>query len=175
MLVTRDGGRVRVLRLLDWPRTCDEDIHQSPGALLLLADTGEPRRQSGAHRLAGSDSFYCGTWEFGYRFRRIARPGLEHTRTGCASEEDTNAGFTGISGMGGTLVRALATDSHGNLGGTTFTFELSSRGLTGSTGCFARSLPRPAWRWGVNSTSQVLNRKKAKNTSSNSPGFAVKF
>src|SRR6202140_5472287 len=46
---------------------------------------------------------------------------------------------------------------------------------TRSTGCFARSSPRPAWRCGVNSTSEVLNLKKAKSTSSRSPGFAVNF
>src|SRR6202795_618053 len=51
----------------------------------------------------------------------------------------------------------------------------SSKVPTRSTGCFARSSPRPAWRWGVNSTSQVLNLKKAKSTSTCSPGFAVNF
>jgi pyrroline-5-carboxylate reductase len=30
-----------------------------------------------------------------------------------------NAGFIGIGSMGGTLVRALATESRGNLGGAT--------------------------------------------------------
>jgi hypothetical protein len=44
-----------------------------------------------------------------------------------------------------------------------------------STGCFARSSPGPAARPIANSTSQVLNRKKAKTTSSYSPGFAVNF
>jgi PAS domain S-box-containing protein len=85
-----------------------------------------------------------------------------------------NAGFIGIGSMGGTLVRALATESHGNLGGRHHVCA-SSTVPTRSTGCFARSSPRPAWRWGVDSTSQVPNLKKAKSTSSCSPGFAVNF
>jgi hypothetical protein len=35
-----------------------------------------------------------------------------------------NAGFIGIGSMGGTLVRALATESHGDLGGTTSRLRL---------------------------------------------------
>src|SRR3984893_9942399 len=35
-----------------------------------------------------------------------------------------NAGFIGIGSMGGTLVRALATEIHGNLGGTTSRLRL---------------------------------------------------
>jgi hypothetical protein len=85
-----------------------------------------------------------------------------------------NAGFIGIGSMGGTLVRALATESHGDLGGRHHVCA-SSTVPTRSTGSFARSSPRPAWRWGVNSTSQVLNLKKATSTSSCSPGFAVNF
>jgi len=35
-----------------------------------------------------------------------------------------NAGFIGIGSMGGTQVRALATESHGNFGGTTSRLRL---------------------------------------------------
>jgi nitrogen-specific signal transduction histidine kinase len=35
-----------------------------------------------------------------------------------------NAGFIGIGSMGGTLVRALAAESHGDLGGTTSRLRL---------------------------------------------------
>ena len=38
-----------------------------------------------------------------------------------------NAGFIGIGSMGGTLVRALATEIHGNLGGTTSRLRLFNR------------------------------------------------
>ena len=85
-----------------------------------------------------------------------------------------NAGFIGIGSMGGTLVRALATEIHGNLGGTTSRLRLFNS--PDAEHRVVRSFFTAAGlAMGREFNFPSPQSKEGKSTSSCSPGFAVNF